>query len=637
MARAQGRKLEFRPINLAGINSKVWQAEGSATDIKGALFTLRGEIAKSYGIHRLPTPNSGGDPLVGLGQFHWNGRTDILVEYNGAIYIVEGNSYTALVSDRYNAQRPRDATRFVQVNDVLLLLNGRDGNLKWDGHKLTPLGIVAPPAPPGATIVGTGEGGSNNWRSLAIIEGSDYSFKYKLTWLNDKGQESEPSSASDSVDDDDVTSGDGYNVFVFSLAQVPGQDDLISRLLYRSTDGGQTYKLITEIPGLQSDTFHDWHKPGEESTDLLSDVGTNTPPPLCKWAFPYRGRTYYGGSPSSQSTLFYSRENGGKEAVPLVNLLDVSSHDGDILTGGVAAADYALVFKRRSVWELTHDKNDNPVGPTLISNSIGCVSDRAVATFESRTYWLGENGLYAYDGSHVRPISIELDRWIKQLPQAYLEDAVAWVDAEERRVMLSVVSEGSTNNEVWAIHVDTGAFTRLTDFNVYSAVSYKHETIVGCRHTHSGSARDVLGQWASSYKLVDDDFDGRFETEWLELGDPNSDKTFYRLDVWYVQTGDITMTVDWAADWDDRTNSSSTTFNLADPDATIWDEGNWDSSTREWDGPRVRSKRLDLNALNAKSIRFGFETARGDTPWKLVGFLLHFAEHGVRNEGLDLE
>lgn len=50
MARAQGKLKRFEPVNVAGLDTRVWQGDGTSNDAEGVVFTLRGEVAKVKGI-----------------------------------------------------------------------------------------------------------------------------------------------------------------------------------------------------------------------------------------------------------------------------------------------------------------------------------------------------------------------------------------------------------------------------------------------------------------------------------------------------------------------------------------------------------------------------------------------------------
>jgi len=150
--------------------------------------------------------------------------------------------------------------------------------------------------------------------------------------------------------------------------------------------------------------------------------------------------------------------------------------------------------------------------------------------------------------------------------------------------------------------------------------------------------------------LAANPIDGRFETSWLTIDSPNSDKTFYRLDLFYTQTTTNPINISWAIDWDERV-TGATAVSLAANDATIWggpgpNNPSWDDPAVTWDTARVRSVRVNLSettdrGLSGKCIRFLIsddDVANStETPWRIVGFLLYYADLGVRSEGTDVE
>ncbi len=688
MAGARGQQVYFEASEVAGEDGRVWQAQGTANSTTGVVFTLRGEAIKAPGIASLTDfsadpawPLTG--PIMSVGAFTHHGMTDILINYADKIAVVRGNNLTTLVSGRTVPEHPRDAHRFVQSGDVLIILNGLDANLKWDGRKITPLGIhPIPPAPapvtdpeqniPDVEMVTTTIApwltpqmpfdGQNFWSSRAIAgTGARQRFQYKVTWVNDKGQESEASEASaaavvpGNIPDPSggsgpnvFGSGDLFNILVTGLSSTPPSDDIVARNLYRSLDG-KLWTFVKRLPGTTTDTWWDFVAVGSESTDTLADAGTNRPPPVSLWACPFRGRVYYGGNKDTPSLLYYSRDQGGREAVSVTSFLDVSTQDGDVLTGYALSQDYVVIFKSRSMYMLTHDKTETPI-LTPITRGVGAVNDRAVVAFEGKVYFMGEQGLYAFDGTKPVPLSRELSRRVALLPRSGLADAFAWLDAENRRILLSLVAgPGDENNEIWALHVDTGAVSRIEDMSVYATVPYKGHNIVS--YSHGVGPTYDLGLWAFRDKIgAASSYEGRFETRWLTLDRPTADKEFFRIEVFYVQHGNYQMAIDWSVDWDERKTYSADGVTLSGPNATLWDNGGlWDNSlgsdgfpARSWDSGRVRSARVDLLAgsgveARGRAIRIGFQTSRGATPWRLVGFLLHYADLGARPTAMDGE
>ena len=751
MSKARGVVQAFEPSQVAGIDTRIWQEKGTSTDNRGVNFTLRGEVATVAGIRPLvrrwrePSERFGknGDPVItanpfempvaSIGTFSRDGITDILVDSGGKISIIRGDQVIDLLDDRHIAENPWEATRFFQVANNLILINGKDPNMKWDGEKMTPLGIKYAPSAP--RIVGQEDGDTDVratapaqsfWSGNSMVKtATDAKYNYKISWVSEFGQESELSGGSNSVSDSNVTNTHRYLIYVDSIGQDAPQDDIIGRNLYRSTNGIDYY-FIRYIPGSASDGYIDSIDPTAPLQLKAPDPRTNTPPPLCRFGFYFRGRTYYSGNAETPTALFYSKDSGEKEAVPAENVILVGTDAADPITGFAIAGDYVLIFKEYSTYMLTQDKNGKPI-LTPISDSFGCVSDRAAVGFEGRIYFVSKDGLYAFDGSKVVPISKEIGELVKGVPKSELRNSVAWVEPSNRRVNFSIVTgPKSLNNEVWTIHVDNGAMSR-TDVSVNAAVRYKDMTIVGYSSdptTHESGANNI-GVWGvgSSVRYYDfiqgtypnnidnieyaptlkkTDLYRKFQTRWMFGSSPQADKTFYRIDVFYAQTGgyqeanpaknvtgyDHRIYVKWFTDWD-RNIVGEDYLDPSDPNGLLWDESLKDSSgdpaspvlwgelsevvdgvptlNKPWDEARVRSKRINIRVTNridplshlaatskpeespvnervdssgenitAKSLKVEF-SGGGSSGWRIVGFLLHMQDHGIRSEGTDHE
>jgi len=719
MSRAKGVVQKFEPTQVAGIDTRVWQDKGSSTDNRGVEFTLRGEVATSLGIRPLVRlwVRQGDDtstpfnPLQGkvtsIGTFTRDGRTDILVECNGDILLLEGSDVKKLLSGRHIPESLDEATRFVQVGTNLIITNGRDPNVKWDGEKVTPLGIAVSPGEPrlvgptdGETDINTAVSAPANrfWGGFSMTKGDvNYQYRYKVSFVSEFGQESELSSASNMMQDNSVAANNRYMILVAGLESPCPQDDIIGRNLYRSTDSIKYYKL-RYLPGTDGDHYIDHTEPAAPLTLAAEDVGQNLPPPLSRFSFYYRGRTYYGGNEEEPNTLFFSKDKGAKEAVPAENFIIVGNNVSDPITGYAHGGDYVLIFKARSTYMLTQDKSGLPILNPL-SNSIGAVSDRAAAGFEGRVYFISESGLFAFDGSKIVPLSPDVATIIKDIPKSSLRNAFSWTDPMNRRVYFSIsAGPGSVNNQVWAIHVDNGALSKIP-VCVTAAAEHKGSVIVGYNSELDASGVNDIGLWGAGTKvyyrnatekeLKSKDIEHLFETRWLTMDNPQSDKTFTRLDVYYVQTGglqtedlakgrkafDNQVDIQWYTDWD-RNIVGGTKMTPCDPNALLWDQ-EFDEDTapatwlqREggttgagsyrsvWDEKRVRVRRVNLAAngplsasdpslntsssdpsgenLTAKCIKLAF-SGSGNAGWRIVGFAIYAEDHGIRAEGTDHE
>jgi len=747
MAKARGRVEKLDLLQVSGLDSRIWQKEGTSTDNLGVVYSLAGEVVKSRGIQPVvdwitlkrainkSVGSSVGSPfytestgtkmdLMSIGAFNMNGAVEILLEYGGTLAVVRGREVEVLQSGRFEAERPSEGTQFLQVGNAVIILNGRDQNMKWDGLSLTPLGIQVPPSPP--QVLGA-EDGSNTGNMTWVVSGTPTppvypgsaidkaagalvsSYRYKMTWVNNQGTESEPSAVSNVISDTNVnptgTNISAMFVKVGGLSQPTTRADLVSRRLYRGGVDGLQYYLLASLPGTSTDVYMDSSEHFYTSSVSIPADGMRSPPPLSSMAMQFRGRTYYAGNPAAPRNLYYSSPGGLKEEVPQPdNVVLVNASDGsDEITALAVVSDYGLVFTKRSVHMLTEDRDGRAV-VTPVSQTIGAVGRRSVIDFEDKIFFFSEQGIFVYEGGSPKPLSREVSSLVEDLPRAFLKDVVAFADPDGRRVCFSICAgPSSSNNEVWAIHVDTGALSRLP-FRVFDAMRYKGETLVSygvqtkgdllVSNVSSSTGSSIflglgsvqpdqtfvetnLGMWDCQTSISGtNEIPAYFDTRWVVGNNPESDKTFYRVDIFYVQTGDFDLSVSWCADWKNDFVGTQA-IKPRDPDALIWGEvakpldplvapldrawnnayasGFVPKNPKKWDTQRVRSKRIGLNAnLNlldnrspdpsgegltckAFKLRFGSSDSGGDidTPWRIVGVVLHYEDHGVRAEGTD--
>jgi len=599
--------------------------------------------------------------------------------------------------------RPRFYPRFVDVGAYMLILVDGMRPRKWDGRILSMVGIQEVPEPIQAVVIlGKGDKEGSSPTDKPVVVGDfweSHSFdqddataadlEYYQTFVNMYGQESNLSAVSNRLVLNDylgvdakrsfdtsvslpdslgpttaastvsVTTEGSYStdgtasatpitlsnvirdadkknlrlVSFLRLGDPPNQHDIVQRLLYRSV-GGQTPVALPRRLGVASNTHFDVRRVATASVTPAPSPGENNPPPSARWAFSFRGRVYYRGE---NSLLHYSKVNF-PEAVSVANFIEINSNDGDEITAWGAAQDYAIIFKRNSAYLLTHSKTNDPI-ITPLQSTFGAVTDRAVISFDNNTYFMSDVGFHLFDGSSFKRLSSVLDEMVKQLPKHTREAATVFADRQENRVYVSVNGNpGVENNEVWVIHTDTGAFTIIKDRSVVAAIPYKGEVVIASNSDSDGNANLFL--WGCGYDLDGEAFTGSYSTEWLELKNPHSDKRFYKILLYFIQTGDISMNVSWYTDWDDRTASGSTTVKVDADDAVEWGSAvNWDT-TKTWDERRLVSKFVDLpegegtpQAIIAKSIRFKFETDELNTPFRLVGWQVVADDYGERAEG----
>ncbi len=89
------------------------------------------------------------------------------------------------------------------------------------------------------------------------------------------------------------------------------------------------------------------------------------------------------------ATAFSADATGNANA----NVIDISKFDGDKITGLTKFQDALIIFKERSIWQLTLDSTGVPI-IAAVTKSYGCISHRSIDNVENEVFFLTRNGVY---------------------------------------------------------------------------------------------------------------------------------------------------------------------------------------------------------------------------------------------------
>lgn len=81
----------------------------------------------------------------------------------------------------------------------------------------------------------------------------------------------------------------------------------------------------------------------------------------------------------------------GTPALTEANVIDIRKNDGDKITGLAVFQDVLIVFKERSIYQVTFDSSGNPT-VTPITYATGCVSFKSIYNVENDIYFLSREG-----------------------------------------------------------------------------------------------------------------------------------------------------------------------------------------------------------------------------------------------------
>lgn len=167
----------------------------------------------------------------------------------------------------------------------------------------------------------------------------------------------------------------------------------------------------------------------------------------------------------------------GTPSLTEANVIDIRKNDGDKITGLGIFQDVVIVFKERSIYQLTFDSSGNPT-VTPITYATGCVSHKSIRNVENDMYFLSREGVRIlgnqpqyFTAIRTNVISIRIQPTVDGIAKAYYKRANA--EYFDNKYILGVPT-GSSSTIARTIVYDRRfeAFTLWSNFNTQSMVKY---------------------------------------------------------------------------------------------------------------------------------------------------------------------
>jgi len=223
-----------------------------------------------------------------------------------------------------------------------------------------------------------------------------------------------------------------------------------------------------------------------DNSTIAAPPANPDPAPYCKWLIPHGGnRMWAANTASARSTLYYSGDSD-PTAWDLESSADISSDDGDEITGMASFMEDLLIFKNNSIWvaQGTYDP-DNELSIVKRVTDVGCVAGRSIVTLNNRVYFLGKEGIYEFDGVAARLISEAVENILDNISPSQREWACA--GGADGKYYLSYAPLGSNKNTEMLVY-DTmgrcwtkysGKYAEAADIVMLSGADDQNEILVG--------------------------------------------------------------------------------------------------------------------------------------------------------------
>jgi len=366
-------------------------------------------------------------------------------------------------------------------------------------------------------------------------------YQYKVTFVNERGQESPPSLSTEGVqirngigEQANSDGGDaqfdrennGMHITGRSLIwlQVPtGGPEVVARRVYRTrqqmdSDGnlvalgrGRNFYFLREIQDNATTGFLDG-TPDTQLGSLLDPSDFGPMPSDTSFIASFKNTMFIAGS---DDNLVQFSAPLMPEVFPVDNVFNIGDSVGGPITGMKATKNALIVFKNRGVYLIKGDPLNGFFSETFTQDT-GCIAPNSIAELPGLgTAFLSERGVMIIQGAlentgtptNIVHLSTPIPDQIAKINTSAVMRACSAVYAKDKEYWLAVPTTGNHRNDLVLIyHYEVGAWSIREDFPIASMV---------CTHDHRGYLH------FGSYWNSDDNSGATFEknTGFLSVSD----------------------------------------------------------------------------------------------------------------------
>lgn len=250
------------------------------------------------------------------------------------------------------------------------------------------------------------------------------------------------------------------------------------------------------------------------------------------------------GNPNVPGATVFS----GTPALSEANVIDIRKNDGDKITALGIFQDVLIVFKERSIYQLTFDSTGNPT-VTPITYATGCVSHKTVKAVENDLYFLSREGLRVlgnepqfFTAIRTNVLSIRVQQNIDAINKAYYANCNG-VFFDNKYIMAYPTSSSSIDR---CLVYDRRfqAFTVWKSFNAQDMVRYIDSNNIEYLYFLDTNGTQVYQRSPGTYSDNGGAIEAWATSKAQDIGNPDITKFWVDLRIMFRRlSGRVTFTV----------------------------------------------------------------------------------------------
>lgn len=344
-------------------------------------------------------------------------RHEVLVATRTDFWLLRGTK-TVHLDELLDPNSADNRYTHTMYRNLLIVVNGLGRNYRYDSKEV-PHSITLPTWTDTVVGVEDGVGGPP--------PGGYGTYTYRFAW-HDHGSDLAGMSGGEL---EVVVAASKIHIDLSSIATEIADEPEVSHVhIYRKDPGAIVFRLITDLP-LGTSTYEDL-LPDPSALELMNlRRGHPNPHKICAV---YANRLFLANESDNPSSIRYSDAN--TEDFVATNSFTVDENDGDEITGMKAAFGGLVIFKQNSIHFLTGSGATSFVLRKLI-DGIGCVSHNTIAGSPGGLYFLGEDGVYIFNGQAAVYLSHSQQPEFQKLDRPKARNAVGVYDISTHEYLVS--------------------------------------------------------------------------------------------------------------------------------------------------------------------------------------------------------